>query len=259
MCGLFGMLGPGINVKDIEILKDLGIISQLRGRDGAGLFQTRSKQKSIYRIGSPEALVKTEGSWMELMEDIEYENSQTRGPKVLENYMADLFMCHVRQPTKGLISEDNSHPYIFDNLVGAHNGTLKDLKYQDPEKTLTDSYLFYKDISERGLVPVINDLDPKSAWAITMYDRVSGNFYLGKNDKRSLHIAVLKNRSVVYWASEKIFLDMAILRNTDEDYDSYRIDNNNIYCLHPSEPKKYGKLKFSTVWTVEPEPEKKVG
>lgn len=255
------MLGPGINSRDVDILKDLGIVSQLRGADGAGLFQTRSQQKSIYRMGSPEALVKTEGSWMELMEDINYENADTRGPKILYNYMADLFMCHVRQPTKGLINEANAHPYIFDNLVGAHNGTFKDLKYQDLEKKLTDSYLFYKDVSENGLVPVIKGLDPKSAWAITMYDRNSGNFYIGRNDKRPLWISVLKNREVVYWASERIFLDMTISRNTDEPYETYRIENNHLYCMQPHTPKKYGKLKISTVWYIEPESEqeKKVG
>jgi hypothetical protein len=36
------MMGPGIQVKDQKIFRDLGVFSQVRGMDGAGVFQAKS-------------------------------------------------------------------------------------------------------------------------------------------------------------------------------------------------------------------------
>ena len=68
MCGLFGMMGPGINKLDFEAIRHLGFISMIRGTDAAGVFETNtrfgSNKKSKY---TPDEMKKVNGDWSYLL------------------------------------------------------------------------------------------------------------------------------------------------------------------------------------------------
>lgn len=212
MCGLFGMQGPGFLLKDFKILKDLGIFSQARGLDGAGVYQVKSTQSNKGWLNH-EDLYKTYTNFSSLYTDIEdnrYKKGHSELKYLFNNTQADLVMCHVRAATQGSIQDHNAHPFNFSNIVGAHNGTLRDKKYDDKNKT--DSELMFADINNRGLVPVLKELDKYSAYAITMYDRRDRCLYFARNGERTLSFAFLEDRSVMYWASEGEMLKYALGR-----------------------------------------------
>ena len=206
MCGLFGVVGPGIIQMDLDVFKELGIISQLRGMDGAGFYQIKS---NAYKNGFDyEDLMKTDETFSELKMEVPY--NKKKHPHALNSIAVNLIIGHVRAATKGDITPENSHPYMYPNIVGAHNGTLKDKKYDHKERT--DSDLMFEDVSQRGLIPVLGELDKNSAYAITMYDRIGKMLYFGRNEKRTLHFALNEDRGVMYWSSESEFLKLILRR-----------------------------------------------
>lgn len=216
MCGLFGAMGPGLIYKDFDILKNLGTVSQLRGMDGAGVMQVKSMQ---YRKGwdKQESLHKTYSNFSSMITDIEDHRNDKNYPEykdLFRNVQADVVLCHVRKATMGNITDENAHPFIFHNLVGAHNGTLRDKKYQDKKKT--DSEMMFADMSARGMTTVLKELDKMSAYAITMYNRMDHRMYFARNSDRTLSFAFLKRRGVMYWASEVEMLKYVLNRESEE-------------------------------------------
>jgi len=222
MCGHFGCMGPGIVGKDLEILEQLGIVSQLRGRDGAGVFQVRSTRwghnQNTY---SDEALYKTYMPFSSMLHEVAgHKEYQKRA--VLNSIQVDVIMGHVRASTKGVISDGNAHPFNMVNIVGAHNGTLKDQKYLgDPRKT--DSELMFRDIDTHGLSTTLNQMDNDSAFAIVLYDRTERAMFFTRNELRTLSFAFIKGRSVMYWASDSDMLRYILHRNGETDYKMYHL------------------------------------
>lgn len=215
MCGLFGVMGPGIILKDLRIVRELGILSQIRGVDGAGIYQIKSAQHNYNKWQTHEKTIKTCENFSSLMTSIDDDKSRPEYRDILSNIQVDLIMGHVRWQTKGAISDANSHPFIFQTLVGAHNGTLKDKKYED--KTRTDSELMFRDMNERGIAPVLRDLDKFSAYAISVYDKNDHHMYFARNHDRTLAMAFLESRGVMFWASEVSMLKF-ILDRASEKY-----------------------------------------
>lgn len=233
MCGLFGMMGPGVQKNDLKIIRDLGIFSQVRGMDGAGIYQVRSNAQKGWR--TYEQLYKSYATFSEMV--LEIEAKQRRREKgmedILESVSIDVFMGHVRWATKGGMNSAQAHPYEFSGIVGAHNGTLRDKKYED--KTRTDSDLMFEDVNRRGLETVLNELDPWSAYAITMYDKEQKKMYFARNDERPLFFAANRSRSVLYWASEKEMLEFALQRNRETNYSVHELITDLLVCVDPSD------------------------
>lgn len=226
MCGLFGLAGPGIQKKDLNIFTDLGIISQLRGMEGAGVWQTKSNgSKKTF-----ESWYKTSSSFQEMLDEIMWDKDYK---ELMNDVRCDVIMGHVRQPTRGKKVTANAHPFVFINegIVGAHNGTLRDVKYMHEEKT--DSELMFSEMCDRGIVPVLRDLEKDSAYAITLYDYNQKALFFARNDRRTLSFAVLKDRNVVYWASEAIMLRMVLAR-AGEEYEIFNLPVGKVIKMYPS-------------------------
>jgi asparagine synthetase B (glutamine-hydrolysing) len=224
MCGHAGMIGTGMSRDDIHILRELGIVSQLRGLDGAGIFQVRSTKPNYVSSNSTyldwDSFYKTPYPYSNMLLEVEAsKNPQVRD--VLNNTMVDVVMMHVRASTRGVVSMDNAHPFEFDNLVGAHNGTLKDQKYnQHPTKT--DSEMMFRDISQNGLGNILNKMDRDSAYAIVMYNKADRCVYFARNELRTMAFAFLKDRSVMYYASDYNMLKY-VLDRANEEYTIYHM------------------------------------
>jgi len=206
LCGHAGLAGPGINAQDLSIARNLGILSQIRGRDGAGVFQISSARRNQKFNNS--FIYKTSENFSTMLDEIDWDKAYK---DVLNNVSCDIIMMHVRAATRGRICSANSHPFIVERFVGAHNGTLKDQKYQDKDKT--DSELMFRDMNNRGIIPVISELNDDSAYAVVIYDRTDGALYFGRNEKRTLALAFLEDRNVMYWASEKEMLKFVLNRH----------------------------------------------
>lgn len=204
MCGLFGCMGPGIVNQDLLAIKDLAYISGLRGLDSTGFLQG----KLGYGWKNPEFFIEKEA--IDVGTFLKWREFQ-KGNRLLEDNMVDYIAGHVRYATVGKVNDENSHPFEFSNIIGMHNGTLKDSKYLDKDKT--DSELFFMEVNERGLSDTLRNLQKDSAYAIVLFNKKSCEFQFARNSKRTLWFMVLKNRRVVYWASEDSFLELIATRH----------------------------------------------
>lgn len=247
MCGLFGMLGDGFSNQDIGFIRNLAYVSGLRGTHGTGVLQghvrdKKIKQRLVKAADSPDYFL-----WFQA----------EKGDKMLLDSVMDNFMIgHVRYATVGALNTNNTHPFDVGRLVGAHNGTLRDDAYTgDPKKT--DSELMFEDMNKRGIAPVLKEMDKWSAYAITVFNKSTGEISFARNDKRPLCYAWNTKRRVLYWASEKLMLEFCALRNGLDISKIFSFSERTIYTIKPDSlpflaPPKFRVLRLPE--QKEPEP-----
>lgn len=253
MCGLLGVAGPGIQIQDLYVFKDLGVVSQLRGTDGSGVYQVKSN--AYGKAHNFECLYKTVNPFNDLLDEIYMGKQNTN---VLNNVQVDVVMGHVRAATRGSLSSRNAHPFRCKHLIGMHNGTLKDEKYKHEDKT--DSELMFTDMSRNGIEETLVGLNKDSAYAVVIYDESERCLFLAKNEKRTLSFALLKDRNVLYWASERLMLSL-VLKRRGLEATYFQIKDNMVYRLRPQTINK-GK-GIDDIFTIvadlnEPEEKKEV-
>lgn len=138
---------------------------------------------------------------------------------LMKEYEAELRkpqMCiigHNRYATKGEVSVDNAHPFEFEHVVGAHNGTLdysawKKLHFN--EKYGTDSQSIYSHLNEYGVRETVDQL--QGAWALTWFDHRDHTLNFLRNSKRPLHYVYSEDRCTILWASEFYMLEFIMAR-----------------------------------------------
>lgn len=233
-------MGPGINSWDLDIVRDLLTVSTLRGTDSTGVLQ--GKSESWFNHSRVDYVVEKSASdalYFKWFHSKALEGNRRILNSTLDNFIA----CHVRYGTRGALIDANAHPFEFENIIGMHNGTLRDKKYEHNDKT--DSELLFKDISENGIIPVLEKVDPWGAYALVILDKNSGEFSFVRNDQRPLYYAIHENRPVMYWASEAWMLREMMARNTEKMYkDVYFFKPHVVYSVHPQDIKAKNLMPF---------------
>src|SRR6185369_10473670 len=149
MCGIVGMAGNGVIKEDHDAFKFLLQASIVRGQDATGIFQGNFGYKK------PTWLIEKK-----LLNPIQFFNwvaGASGNKEILRSTLNNIYIGHARWSTKGDEIITNAHPFRVGDIVGVHNGTLVESRYQD--KVLSDSYLAYRDIAQRGIKAVVSELD----------------------------------------------------------------------------------------------------
>lgn len=206
MCGLVGVAG-NLSYNDVKNFKTLLYISVSRGKDSTGVaaieLETSKRSETIY----------VEKDTIPSYDFLEIEESKRYSP-IFDKFTNDCLIGHVRWATVGGVNVDNAHPFENKKFVGAHNGTLLNPEYN--QSGITDSELMMLDMAEKGLIETLEGLSPKSAYAVTMYEKETGKIHFARNGLRSLWVGIHQTRDVLYWASEQRFLEFL-----EEDLDIY--------------------------------------
>jgi hypothetical protein len=132
MCGLFGFSGK--KQPNIKKLLILGLYNQSRGKDASGYWYNFSSLKDGSYLT---------GAW----EDFIRQSVILPSSKKYHT-----FVGHVRSASVGSKTTENAHPFIIDNLVIAHNGTLQN------HKELLEKYDIWSssDVDSHALGELIN-------------------------------------------------------------------------------------------------------
>lgn len=204
MCGHVGVIG-NLNQKHVDVFTDLLKVGLLRGEHGTGIASV-SKSGSmgtLKNVGPPSGLV--------------YDKNYSR----YANQNAVVLIGHNRYATVGKHTVQNTHPFLFDNVVGAHNGTLSDYgdlpdygNFGTDSETLISALNGAKDPAD-----VFKDVG--GAWAAVWFDRRTKTLNLLRNSERPLFLLQCEDTPVVYWASEELMLRWVFDRNFS--YSKYKI------------------------------------
>lgn len=244
MCGLYGMIGPGISVQDLNFIKDLAYISGLRGTDGSGVCQGGVYKKAIHW-----KTYKNKHSIDYFLWDVKTHKDHS---DILDSTSDNFMLGHTRGASKGELSDENAHPFDVGDLVGTHNGTLHDKAYQHEKKT--DSELMFEDMDARGISTVLKEIEAGGAFAVVVFNKRTGEIQFARNDKRTLYYCWNKDRRVFYYASEARMLYFAADRTHVKIGEVKSFAENVIYTLKPLDVESNGFPK----WTARQIPAKPI-
>lgn len=197
MCGLVGVAG-NLGLKDEGLMRRMLLVNQMRGDDSTGLA-------AIRRNGDT-AIVKTPGAPNDL-----YDMSKFKA--ALNGNTSCTFIGHGRAATRGAVTKQNAHPFQFDHIVGAHNGSLEWSAQTDLEKALDDKFgvdsaALYAAIAKFGVDETL--AMTRGSWSLVWVDLNEGTLNFLRNRERPLWYGFTKDFKRLMWASEWPFIDFAM-------------------------------------------------
>jgi hypothetical protein len=172
--------------------------------------------------------------------DLFYEHNLWKKGRALTTKPVDVFLGHNRFATQGAIISDNAHPFEFENLVGAHNGTvskwsMKD--FQGYKEFDIDSKIIYSHLSHtQNIEDVWKDAD--GALALSWWDKSKKQLNLIRNDQRPLFFCYSKDNKQVFWASESWMLYIALMRQNIPHLDLLVCKPNTLYTFAITDAKE---------------------
>lgn len=124
----------------------------------------------------------------------------------------NVLMGHNRYATTGAVNKTNAHPFDFDSLVGAHNGTLTTKHLLDnPTDFVVDSENLFYHMSKHGVQATAPLLG--GAYALSWYDKGNGTINFLRNKERPLYYTRTNDGATLFWASEYWMLESILDRN----------------------------------------------
>lgn len=183
MCGLIGYSGKTNFDKDkISILMLWNAYE--RGKDATGIYTPKNDLNKNTDVAS------------KFLTTIPFEEDR-------------LLIAHVRAKTVGANVDKNAHPFKVDNIVLAHNGTLKNYyglthKYSLPLNTYdVDSHIICAIIAKEKNFNVLSEID--GAAALLMHDTDNPNIlYVFRNDERPLFKGIVDSNMYISSISEAL-------------------------------------------------------
>jgi predicted glutamine amidotransferase len=221
MCGLVGVVSKNLSFKHHEVFQQMLVFDTVRGFDSTG----------IAAIGKSGWVVEKEV--LTAAEFLELSGYNARPFSHFKNNPFAL-IGHNRKATQGKIVPENAHPFEFENIVGAHNGTIPThnlLKFKGYSKFDIDSQILYNEIDTFS----IEDVWAKTngAMALSWYDKRTDRVHLIRNKERPLFIAQSKDNSAMFWASEPWMIRVATSRCSVEIGEVGSLKENTLLSIHP--------------------------
>lgn len=201
MCGIVGVASNGPMTGQMkDFFQSLLFHGVVRGHHATGVAAIDTLDRSLVvekkAVASPEFL--EEGEMMDNLFNIKH------------NF--NIYIGHNRWATSGAKDDDkNAHPFIHGDIVGVHNGSLRNQTLLDDHKSfVVDSDNLFHQLNKTGLDDTLSKAD--GAFALVWYDKSDNTLNFIRNDERPLCVAKLDNGCWV-WASERGMLTWLVHRH----------------------------------------------
>lgn len=201
MCGLAGMYTLKYTARDQAVFRNLLLINTLRGTDSTGIAR-------VTRGGKPH-----------IIRDAVRASRFLRKPAVAEfiDPKVDplVLIGHTRAATKGSITVKNAHPFAFENVIGAMNGTFFGT-FDNSEKFETDTEAIYYNI-DRAIANgegIAKGIERSMVWtpkfALSFVNRKNNTLNFVRNKERPLSFAYIDGRQTLVWSSDHEHLEYVL-------------------------------------------------
>lgn len=165
----------------------------------------------------------------------------------------NILMGHNRWATQGAVNAENAHPFEFDHVIGAHNGTLPSYQAKSLEGGKdfdVDSQALYNHIDKKG----VKDLweNTNGAMALTWYNKTEKSFNIARNNDRPLHFIILDDGKTMVYASEPWMMYIALSRADVKHGESSSITIGKHFCVTIRDGKLHSKEEVLPTYKVRP-------
>lgn len=209
-----------------DLLKNLLVVSALRGIDSTGVAQILPKQDYINVSKLPINSIQfiKSADFDSCLDGINYANAG--------------YIGHTRHGTVGQVSLRTSHPFDMQTVVGVHNGTLSAYKYLW-DKAASDSEALYHALDQTN--DYVSTLENVSgAFALVWYDKLEKKYFFTRNNERPL--VYVKHPTGIIFASELEMIKFGLSRVLGDKFDEFAKDcevaefeTYKLYCMDPDD------------------------
>lgn len=194
MCGIVGVIGK-IGKAERDVFKQLLIVDSLRGPDSTGFINAKGNRTDYFKkAGDPYFVMESRRFDTELLKP------------------SNVLIGHNRWATVGAVNTMNAHPFDFDNVIGVHNGTLRNKHaLLDSHKFVVDSENLYHAINVDGVHNTIPKVE--GAWSLVWWDKKEQKVNFLRNEERPMAMCVSTDKKTLFFASEVGMLLWILARN----------------------------------------------
>jgi len=242
MCGIVGVASTGpMTVPMKEFFQQLLFHDVVRGHHATGVaaIDTMSRDLTVEKkaVSSPLFLEEKE-----IMENL-----------FAHKHNFNIYIGHNRWATSGAKDADkNAHPFIHGDVVGVHNGSLRNQRLLDDSKDfIVDSDNLFHQLNKSGLNDTLTKTD--GAFALNWYDKKDNTLNFIRNSERPLAIGQLSNGCWV-WASEYELLRWLVARHKTLSWATYKEDGQDYIRLFRLEEGQHMRFEFEDKQRKLPEP-----
>lgn len=192
MCGIVGYISRrqgGLYKKDLDLIEAMLVFNTVRGKDSTGVF-SRKRNGDIFGTKTathPLNLFACD-AWGDFTQEAVSSGSFVIG--------------HGRAATIGEVKNDNAHPFIENNIILVHNGTLRTTKNISDVSTEVDSHAIAHALVAKSPEEVLKELN--GAFALVWYNTEEAKLYAVRNDERPLMVLEDENDGYIICSEDWI-------------------------------------------------------
>lgn len=207
MCGIVGAIGS-LSHKHEEAFRFLLWLDTLRGMDSTGAVSidpTNGRYKMEKSVASGFELLTPKG-----LNSRSFDWDSKRFERITQG-ANQILIGHNRAATRGVVKQSNAHPFHIGAFLGVHNGTLhgqhKLPDYHDFEVDSENIIHSFDKIGEKETLELLH-----GAYALVWWNGRDKTVNFARNKERPMFMCVTKDAKVIFFASEKGMLQMAMDR-----------------------------------------------